>query len=46
MQTGFKIYVMEQLIQVRNLVQEMLSVYDLRDIYTKLKKQNEEIFVN
>ena len=40
------IYVMEQLIQVRNLVQEMLSVYDLRDIYTKLKKQNEEIFVN
>lgn len=40
------IYVMEQLIQVRNLVQEMLSVYDLRDIYTKLKNQSEEIFVN
>ena len=40
------IYVMEQLIQVRNLVQEMLAVYDLWDIYMRLKKQGEEICVN
>lgn len=40
------IYVMEQLIQVRNLVQEMLDAYDLRDIYIKLQAHNEEIFVN
>ena len=40
------IYVMEQLIQVRNLVQEMLDAYDLRDIYIKLQANNEEIFVN
>lgn len=40
------IYVMEQLIQVRNLVQDMLDAYDLRDIYIKLQAHNEEIFVN
>lgn len=40
------IYVMEQLIQIRNLVQEMLTTYDLRDIYTRLKDQSEEIYVN
>lgn len=40
------VYAMEKLLQIRNLVQEMLTMYDLRDIYTKLKEQGEEIWVN
>jgi hypothetical protein len=40
------IYVMERLLQVRNLVQEMLDTYDLREIYIKLQNQSEEIYVN
>ena len=40
------IYVMEQLINVRNIVQEILDTYDLSDIYFKLNSQGEKIFVN
>lgn len=40
------IYVVEQLLLLRNLVQEILDTYDLCDIYEKLRSKGKEIFVN